>query len=122
MKAIVLGFLVAVNVLATLAAGHSADRISLAGTWRFALDRANTGVETKWFERSLPQKIKLPGSLPAQGVGDDISVETKWTGDIVDKSWFTAPGAVSPAGEYQSAVLAAAAKVLHWRGVVSARH
>jgi hypothetical protein len=91
MKAIVLGFLVAVNVLATLAAGHSADRISLAGTWRFALDRANTGVETKWFERSLPQKIKLPGSLPAQGVGDDISVETKWTGDIVDKSWFTAP-------------------------------
>jgi hypothetical protein len=59
--------------------------------WRFALDRANTGVEEKWFERRLPQKIKLPGSLPAQGVGDDISVETKWTGDIVDKSWFTLP-------------------------------
>jgi hypothetical protein len=29
--------------------------------------------------------------LPAQGIGDDVSVETKWTGDIVDKSWFTAP-------------------------------
>jgi len=69
----------------------SADRISLAGTWRFQLDRANTGIAERWFERRLAQKIKLPGSLPAQGIGDDITVETKWTGDIVDKSWFAAP-------------------------------
>lgn len=64
--------------------------MSLAGTWRFQLDRGNAGLQEKWFERPLTGKIKLPGSLPAQGIGDDISVDTKWTGDIVDKSWFTA--------------------------------
>jgi hypothetical protein len=67
------------------------DSMSLAGRWRFQLDRANAGIQEQWFERSLPDKIRLPGSLPAQGIGDDVSVETKWTGDIVDKSWFTAP-------------------------------
>ena len=55
------------------------------------MDRATLASGERWFERSLPDKIKLPGSLPAQGIGDDIAVETKWTGDIVDKSWFTAP-------------------------------
>ncbi len=80
------GFLAGVTAFA-----DSADRISLAGTWRFELDRADAGIRERWFERPLARKIQLPGSLPAQGVGDDISVETKWTGDIVDKSWFTAP-------------------------------
>ncbi|HEY5911836.1 MAG TPA: sugar-binding domain-containing protein [Verrucomicrobiae bacterium] len=64
---------------------------SLAGRWGFELDRSDEGIGQKWFERSLAEKIALPGSLPAQGVGDDITLETKWTGDIVDKSWFTAP-------------------------------
>jgi hypothetical protein len=73
------------------AAAVQSDRISLAGQWRFQLDRSNTGIGEQWFERSLPDKIRLPGSLPAQGIGDDVSVETKWTGDIVDKSWFAAP-------------------------------
>ena len=73
------------------ATAAQSDRISLAGQWRFQLDRGNAGIQEQWFERSLPDKIKLPGSLPAQGIGDDVSVETKWTGDIVDKSWFTAP-------------------------------
>ena len=67
------------------------ERISLAGKWRFELDRADVGIQKKWFERALPDRIRLPGSLPAQGIGDDISVETKWTGNIVDHSWFTAP-------------------------------
>ena len=73
------------------AAAAQSDHISLAGQWRFQLDRENAGIREQWFERSLPDKIRLPGSLPAQGIGDDVSVETKWTGDIVDKSWFTAP-------------------------------
>ena len=65
--------------------------ISLAGQWRFQLDRGNANLQEQWFERSLPDKIRLPGLLPAQDIGDNVAVETKWTGDIVDKSWFTAP-------------------------------
>ena len=49
------------------------------------------GVKERWFKRALAQRVKLPGSLPAQGLGDDVTLETKWTGSIVDRSWFTAP-------------------------------
>src|SRR5262249_2798394 len=69
----------------------AAQTISLEGAWHFQLDRADIGIKERWFERILPDRVKLPGSLPAKGIGDDISVDTKWTGDIVDKSWFTAP-------------------------------
>ncbi|MBM3888464.1 MAG: glycoside hydrolase, partial [Verrucomicrobia bacterium] len=64
---------------------------SLAGSWRFALDRDDKGVGEQWFNKPLAGRITLPGSLPAQGIGDDVTVDTKWIGGIVDKSWFTAP-------------------------------
>ena len=65
--------------------------ISLAGQWRFQLDRADVGIGQKWFERALPDQIKLPGTLTAQGIGDEVTVDTEWAGGIVDKSWFSAP-------------------------------
>ena len=92
MKPLAVTVLVLACVLTHLASfAAQTDRLSLAGTWRLELDRSNVGISEKWFERTLPHKVKLPGSLPAQGIGDDITVDTKWTGDIVDKSWFTAP-------------------------------
>ena len=33
----------------------------------------------------------LPGTLPGQGIGDPITLDTPWTGQIVDRSFFTAP-------------------------------
>ncbi|HOX55394.1 MAG TPA: discoidin domain-containing protein [Candidatus Paceibacterota bacterium] len=80
-----------IGICGSQGAAAQADRISLAGRWQFRLDRRNAGIEERWFERSLPDGINLPGSLSAQGIGDDVSVATKWTGSIVDKSWFTAP-------------------------------
>jgi hypothetical protein len=79
------------TLLTLKAPASELDHLSLSGRWRFELDRANVGVREKWFGRKLTGELNLPGSLPAQGIGDDISVETKWTGDIVDKSWFTGP-------------------------------
>jgi hypothetical protein len=67
------------------------DALSLAGSWRFQLDRADAGIGERWFERSLSETFTLPGSLPAAGIGDDITTNTAWTGGIVDKSWFNAP-------------------------------
>jgi hypothetical protein len=69
----------------------AADTISLAGRWRFQLDPQDSGLRERWFERSLRDHVTLPGALPAQGIGDDVSVDTRWTGGIVDKSWYTAP-------------------------------
>jgi Glycosyl hydrolases family 2, sugar binding domain len=76
-------------VLAATWAAPAAETIPLAGTWRFALDRLNTGVGEHWFERALSERVSLPGSLPAQGIGDDVTVETRWTGSISDQSYFT---------------------------------
>ena len=58
---------------------------SLAGSWRLALDRADAGVVEGWFERSLADRIELPGSLPGQGLGDPVTLQTPWIGGIVDK-------------------------------------
>lgn len=71
---------------------------SLAGEWRFRRDDQSVGIDRKWYQSELPAStkgpsvVRLPGSLAAQRVGDDPSVDTKWTGGIVDRSWFTAPG------------------------------
>lgn len=67
------------------------EPVSLAGSWRFELDRADAGIAGRWFERSLPGTVSLPGTLSAQGIGDAVTLDTKWTGGIVDKSWFTEP-------------------------------
>ena len=74
------------------ATGWCADgAMSLEGRWRFQLDRADAGIGERWFAQKLAEKVTLPGSLTAQGIGDEVTVDTKWIGGIVDKSWFTAP-------------------------------
>ena len=65
--------------------------LSLAGDWRFELDRADAGVQQRWFDRALPDKTHQPGSLPAQGIGDDITTNTPWVGGVKQSPWFTAP-------------------------------
>ncbi|MFZ5496089.1 MAG: sugar-binding domain-containing protein [Verrucomicrobiota bacterium] len=69
----------------------AADSLDLAGTWQVALDRTDAGETERWFARPLPQTIQLPGSLPTARLGDPVTVDTRWTGSIFDKSWFTAP-------------------------------
>ncbi len=65
--------------------------LDLSGQWRFQLDHGDVGEQQGWFRSRLPRAIRLPGSLQEQGYGDDISVETRWTGTIVDKSWYDSP-------------------------------
>lgn len=67
------------------------ERVDLAGVWRFQLDRTDAGIDETWFARALAESIRLPGALQAQGFGDDVTLDTKWTGDIIDRSYFTDP-------------------------------
>jgi len=62
--------------------------IDLAGVWRFKLDRENVGIKEKWYSHTLPDKIKLPGILQAQGYGDDISIRTPWVSTLHDPYWY----------------------------------
>jgi hypothetical protein len=63
--------------------------IPLAGQWLFKLDPENTGEKEKWYKSKLPDQINLPGSTIENGFGEDITLDTKWTGSIIDKSFFT---------------------------------
>ncbi|MBN2593826.1 MAG: discoidin domain-containing protein [Sedimentisphaerales bacterium] len=65
------------------------EAISLAGRWSFKLDPNDVGQQEKWYADKLDDSIELPGSTAENGYGDNPSVDTKWTGQIVDKSWFT---------------------------------
>jgi hypothetical protein len=76
---------------ATWSDAGAVEVIPLKGTWRFQLDRDNAGVREKWYERSLAGKVSLPGSLPARGIGDEVSLDTKWIGGIQDPQWTNNP-------------------------------
>src|ERR1035437_9846551 len=72
----------------SLATVQGATRpVSLAGQWQFQLDREDLGIKEQWFTRALDQRIQLPGALQNEGFGDDITVDTKWTGDVNADQW-----------------------------------
>ena len=66
-------------------------QIDLSGEWSFVLNPNDVGVSEQWFNKSLSDRIILPGSLQEQGYGNDVDVHTPWTGQIRDSSWFKAP-------------------------------
>ncbi|HEY0945663.1 MAG TPA: hypothetical protein VGD81_10360 [Opitutaceae bacterium] len=67
--------------------------LDLSGSWPCTLDRADAGLDARWFERPLlePLAAVLPGSLAAQRIGDDVTPDTAWTGTIFDRSFFASP-------------------------------
>ncbi|HEY6803191.1 MAG TPA: sugar-binding domain-containing protein [Pyrinomonadaceae bacterium] len=67
---------------------QSTETRNLAGVWRFALDRNDTGVSLKYFDSPLPQTIRLPGILQAQRFGDEIDINTPWVLSLYDRYWF----------------------------------
>lgn len=79
------GLLLALTLLPGLRAQPAT--LSLAGQWRFALDRTDVGVAEAWFNRDLPDRINLPGVLQAQGYGNNIATDTPWVVALGDAWW-----------------------------------
>ena len=67
------------------------QQISLAGVWRFAVDRDDVGINGMWFNKKPGDVIKLPGTMAENRKGDDVTLQTKWTGSIYDSSFFFRP-------------------------------
>jgi hypothetical protein len=67
----------------------SGERISLAGDWNFGIDSLDQGVENKWYLSTFKESVELPGSMTENDKGYEVTVNTDWTGDIVDRSYFT---------------------------------
>ncbi|MFZ1291305.1 MAG: sugar-binding domain-containing protein [Melioribacteraceae bacterium] len=64
------------------------DLINLAGNWNFRVDSNDLGVSEKWYNKILDESVNLPGSMADNGKGYSVDINTKWTGDIIDSSWF----------------------------------
>jgi len=63
--------------------------MSLAGEWRFRIDSLDQGIENKWYNEIATETVKLPGSMAENGKGEEVGLKTDWTGEIVDRSYFT---------------------------------
>lgn len=67
------------------------SELPLAGEWQFALDPEDAGTRQEWQKKELGDVVCLPGSLQEQGKGEEVGPDTRWTGQIVDSSWYKAP-------------------------------
>jgi hypothetical protein len=65
------------------------ESISLAGEWKFKIDSLDQGIENKWYNDLAIETVRLPGSIAENGKGDEVTLKTDWTGEIVDRSYFT---------------------------------
>ena len=65
------------------------ESVSLAGEWRFRIDSLDKGVQDRWYDKATEETITLPGSMAENGKGNEVTLKTDWTGDIVDRSYFT---------------------------------
>ena len=65
------------------------ERLSLAGEWKFKIDSLDQGIEQQWYTGEFNETVRLPGSMAENGKGNEVTVNTDWTGDIVDRSYFT---------------------------------
>jgi len=85
---------VALYAAPTLPVRAREGALSLAGKWRFAMDREDAGVAAGWFRNTLPtaDQIALPGILQSQGYGDEITAETQFVAALPkDMAWYKLP-------------------------------
>ena len=78
-------------LIITSCSSHNFDvrkSFSLAGEWKFRIDSLDQGIENKWYNDQAVETVKLPGSMAENGKGDEVTLKTNWTGEIVDKSYF----------------------------------
>ena len=76
---------------ATASTAGQNKTFSLSGKWNFQIDREDTGVREKWFNKSLDDCINLPGSMPEKLKGDNVTARTQWTGSLYDSSYYFNP-------------------------------
>lgn len=69
----------------------SGNQLNLWGTWEFKEDPTDIGIRDKWYNLKSTQTVQLPGSMTSNRKGEDIRVNTKWTGSIFDSSYFAKP-------------------------------
>ncbi|WP_298553327.1 sugar-binding domain-containing protein [uncultured Algibacter sp.] len=71
---------------------HQQKEMDLTGEWSFKIDSLDVGIQDNWFNTTLNDVVKLPGSMAENGKGNDITVNTNWTGNMWNDSlWYKDP-------------------------------
>lgn len=91
LKTLSSGALMAVVPGLGLATPEHPDTARVDGDWAVSLDRNDQGIARGWFRRPLSASVQVRGSLPAQGLGDAVTIDTPWTASLANKQFFTAP-------------------------------
>lgn len=91
MKQSVVAVLLSVFVLFACKKNNQVTKIDLSGKWNYQLDSLDKGVTENWFSQKLEGQLMLPGSLTTNGIGNEVGMNTPWTGQIVDSSFFKSP-------------------------------
>jgi hypothetical protein len=84
-------FLFVLAIFFSACANQDSSTINLSGEWMFQTDPEDRGMDEKWFNIELQETIQLPGSMVENGKGDDITLETQWTGGVRNPDWFNDP-------------------------------
>jgi len=84
-------FLIIGLILLLTGCRQQIQELPIDGEWFVRLDPDDVGVKEEWYNRPFLEKLLLPGSLQEQGFGNDVDINTKWTGQVVDNAWYTAP-------------------------------
>lgn len=79
--------------LLTLAAcqNKSTSTIDLSGNWSVTLDSLDVGEAEQWWKNQPESAVfaRLPGSLNENDLGDEVTVNTQWTGNMWnDSAWY----------------------------------
>lgn len=81
---------ICLSILALTACEDNQQKeMDLSGEWRFKIDSLDVGIQNKWYSNNLEGVLKLPGSMAENGKGNDITVNTDWTGNMWNDSlWY----------------------------------
>jgi hypothetical protein len=91
LKSITVLFLLSILSVVNCSQSINNNIISLKGTWQFQTDPEDIGIEQNWYQSKLKETVTLPGSMRDNNKGDELSINTKWTGSIYDSSWYFRP-------------------------------
>lgn len=63
--------------------------IDLSGEWQFKIDSLNIGEDNHWYDKEFKETVSLPGSMAENGKGNDVALDTYWTGSMWNDSlWY----------------------------------
>jgi hypothetical protein len=83
--------LVSVLLLGGACTVDKVSTIDLSGEWQFKMDPSDQGETKTWFSNLLPETLHLPGSMVENGKGEEITLNTQWTGGVRNPNWHEDP-------------------------------